>query len=176
MTPRIHLTLVALAAAVLVAPGAARASPGATAQLKDGAGKPVGTATFSPAAGGVELTVKVTDLTPGQHGIHVHAVGTCEGPEFKTAGGHFNPTGKHHGLDNPEGHHGGDLPNLVVGADGHGTLKATLQGVTLGVDDASLFHAGGTAVVIHAGPDDEKTDPAGNSGARVACGVIAKGM
>jgi superoxide dismutase, Cu-Zn family len=175
MTPRTCLTLAALAAAILVAPGAARASPTASAQLKDGAGKPIGTATFSPVTGGVELTVKVTDLAPGPHGIHVHAVGQCEGPEFKTAGGHFNPTGKHHGLDNPEGHHGGDLPNLSVGADGHGTLKATLHGVTLGADDASLLHAGGTAVVIHAGPDDEKTDPAGNSGARVACGVIAKG-
>ena len=175
MTPRTRLALAALASAVLVAPGAARASPGATAQLKDGAGKPIGTATFSPVAGGVELTVKVTDLTPGPHGLHVHAVGLCEAPEFKSAGGHFNPTGKHHGLANPEGHHGGDLPNLTVGPDGHGTLTATLQGVTLGADDASLFHDGGTAVVIHADRDDERTDPAGNSGARVACGVVQHG-
>ena len=153
MTVRTRLVLAALAAALL-APGAARASPGAT----------------------VELKVKVTDLTPGNHGIHVHAVGMCEAPEFKTAGGHFNPTGKKHGLDNPEGHHGGDLPNLSVGADGHGTLTTTLEGLTLGAGDTSLFHAGGTALVVHADPDDEKTDPSGNSGARVACGVVSKGM
>jgi len=175
MTLRTRFTLAALGAVLLV-PALAQAHPGATAALKDHDGKPVGTATFSPVAGGVELTVKVSDLTPGLHGIHVHAVGTCEAPEFKTAGGHFNPAGKKHGLDSPEGHHGGDLPNLKVGADGHGTLTATLAGVTLGDGDASLFHAGGTALVIHAGPDDEKTDPAGNSGARVACGVVAKGM
>jgi len=174
MIIRTRFALAAALAVAALAPFTARAD-GATAALKDRDGKPVGTATFSQVAGGVELTVKVTDLTPGPHGLHVHAVGLCEAPEFKSAGGHFNPSGKHHGLDNPEGHHGGDLPNLTVGPDGHGTLTATLQGVTLGADDASLFHDGGTAVVIHADRDDERTDPAGNSGARVACGVVQHG-
>ena len=118
------------------------------------------------------MRVKVSGLTPGNHGVHVHGAGLCEGPDFKTAGGHFNPAAKQHGLENPMGHHGGDMPNLVVGADGKGQAGAILAGVSLGEGDASLFHAGGTSLVIHADADDEKSDPAGNSGARIACGVI----
>jgi Cu-Zn family superoxide dismutase len=164
-----------LALALVVAPAAARAGPAATAALKDAAGKDVGTATFTPTSGGVAVSLKVSGLKPGKHGFHVHAVGACDAPDFKTSGGHFNPTGKKHGLASPEGHHGGDLPNLVVGADGRGEASGTLTGLSLDEGDASLFHAGGTAVVIHADEDDEKSDPGGNSGARVACGVIARG-
>jgi len=163
-----------LAALLLFSPRAAQASPTARADLKDGAGTAVGSATFTAVTGGVEVKVKVAGLPAGPHGFHVHAVGACDGPDFKTAGGHFNPTGKKHGLASPEGHHGGDLPNLVVGADGRGEATATLAGVTLGEGEGSLFHQGGTAVVLHAGEDDGKTDPAGNSGARVACGVIQR--
>jgi len=162
-----------LAVALLV-PSFALATPAATALLQDAAGKPVGTAAFSAGPGGVQVKVKVSGLKPGPHGFHVHAAGLCEGPDFKTAAGHFNPSGKKHGLDSPAGHHGGDLPNLVVGADGTGEATATLAGVTLGEGETSLFHAGGTALVIHADADDGKTDPSGNSGARIACGVVQR--
>lgn len=162
-------------AVTLLTPALALASPAATADLKDATGKPVGTATFTAGEGGVRVKVQVTGLRPGPHGFHVHAAGRCEAPDFKTAAGHFNPAGKQHGLDNPMGHHGGDMPNLVVGADGRGEATAMLQGVTLGEGDASLFHAGGTALVIHADADDGKTDPAGNAGARIACGVVRRG-
>jgi len=164
-----------LLAVALLLPTISLAAPAATAELKDAAGKPVGTVAFSAAPGGVQVKVKVAGLKPGPHGFHVHAAGLCEGPDFKTAAGHFNPAGKKHGLDSPAGHHGGDLPNLMVGADGSGEATATLEGVTLDEGAASLFHAGGTAVVIHADADDGKTDPAGNSGARIACGVVQRG-
>ncbi len=164
-----------LLALTLLAPSLALASPAAKADLKDAAGKPVGTATFTSAGGGVEVKVQVSGLKPGPHGFHVHSAGICEAPDFKTAAGHFNPAGKQHGLDNPMGHHGGDMPNLVVGADGKGKASATLHGVTLGEGDASLFHAGGTALVVHADADDGNTDPAGNAGARIACGVVQRG-
>jgi Cu-Zn family superoxide dismutase len=119
------------------------------------------------------MSVSMMKLKPGEHAIHIHNVGTCEAPDFKTAGPHFNPTNKQHGLDNPEGHHMGDMPNLKVGANGKGTFKSTLQGATLATQNAnSLFHEGGTAVVIHEKADDMKTDPAGNAGARIACGPI----
>jgi Cu-Zn family superoxide dismutase len=161
-------------ALLLPAIAIALAAPAATAQLQDAAGRAVGTATFSAAQGGVQVKVKVSGLKPGPHGFHVHAAGLCEGPDFKTAAGHFNPSGKKHGLDSPEGHHGGDLPNLVVGADGVGEATSMLTGVRLDEGVASLFHAGGTALVIHADADDGKTDPAGNSGARIACGVVQR--
>lgn len=109
------------------------------------------------------------------HGLHIHAVGKCE-PEtnFTTAGGHFNPYSKKHGTKNPEGPHAGDMANLVVGADGTAKTEITASLVTLGADVNSLFDADGSALVIHAGPDDETTDPTGNSGARIACGVVQK--
>jgi superoxide dismutase, Cu-Zn family len=146
----------------------------AHADIVNAAGQKIGTATFAPLSGGVRIDVDVSQLPPGTHGIHIHTVGKCDGPDFKTAGGHFNPVGKKHGKDNPEGHHNGDLQNLEVGADGHGTATLLDLIVTLGDDPTSLFQPGGTAIVIHAAPDDYKTDPAGNSGARIACGVIQK--
>jgi Cu-Zn family superoxide dismutase len=145
----------------------------ATAEIKDAKGQKVGEAKFKEANKSVQMSVKVMNLTPGVHGIHIHTVGTCEGPDFKTAGGHFNPTNKQHGLENPEGHHMGDMLNLTVAANGKGTFSSTLEGATLAGQNAnSLFHEGGTAVVIHEKPDDMKTDPAGNAGARIACGPI----
>ncbi len=147
--------------------------------LIDGTGKPIGTVQLAQTANGVAVTVNVTGagaLAPGDHGIHFHAVGKCDGPDFTSAGGHFNPENKQHGLDNPNGPHSGDLPNFAVGAStasqGGYTFTATTSMITLGAGPTSIFTASGSALVIHAGMDDEKTDPAGNSGARVACAVL----
>jgi Cu-Zn family superoxide dismutase len=144
------------------------------ADLLDGQGKSIGGATLIQEKAGVRIVVKASGMTPGAHGFHIHAVGECHGPDFKSAGGHFNPFMKKHGRNNPEGPHAGDLPNLVVGSDG--TVKAEVMAtlVTLGDGPNSLFQPGGTCLVIHAAADDEVTDPAGNAGARVACGVIVR--
>jgi Cu-Zn family superoxide dismutase len=170
------MTLRILAAFVLVAvPFAipAAAASGAAA-LKNAEGKEIGTATLTDANGGVKVQVKVAGLPPGKHGIHVHAAGKCEPPDFKSAGGHFNPHGKKHGLRSPEGAHAGDMPNLEVAKDGKANATFTARDATLREGEGSPFGPDGTAIVIHADPDDEKTDPAGSSGARIACGVIEK--
>ena len=154
--------------------GADTASPPAgSAEIMDRQGKSVGTAALKEDDKGVSLAVAVSGLPPGRHGIHIHAAGKCDPPEFKTAMGHFNPYGRKHGLKNSEGSHAGDLPNLEVGPDGSGQFTTTLEGVSLkAVAPGSLRDGAGTSIVIHAGPDDETTDPAGNSGARIACGDI----
>ncbi|HUL16592.1 MAG TPA: superoxide dismutase family protein [Terriglobales bacterium] len=146
----------------------------AHAEIVNAQGQKIGTAHIVAAKKGVKIEVNVSQLPPGTHGIHVHAVGKCEGPDFKSAGGHLNPDSKKHGKDNPEGPHAGDLLNIEVKADGK--AKATLLDtmVTLGDGPNSLFHEGGSAIVIHEKADDYKTDPSGNSGARIACGVIGK--
>ncbi len=150
-------------------------SPQATAQLKNARGEAVGTASFWEDASGVRILAQVRGISPGTHGIHLHAVGKCDPPEFTTAGGHFNPGNRKHGLRNPEGPHGGDLPNLQVAADGQGRLEYLTKLVTLAAGPTSLFDADGAALVVHAGADDEVSDPAGNSGGRIACGVLTKG-
>lgn len=144
----------------------------ATAQLQNADGDQVGTATLTEGEDGVEIRLEAKDLKPGKHGFHIHETGTCEAPDFKSAGGHFNPEDKAHGVDNPQGSHVGDLPNLEIGSDGKGELTATAKGATLEEGKNSLLKEGGTALVIHAEPDDMKTDPAGDAGDRVACGVI----
>ena len=146
----------------------------AHADIVNATGDKIGTATLMPSAGGVRIDLSVSQLPPGTHGIHIHTAGKCEGPDFKTAGGHFNPADKKHGRDNPAGPHNGDLPNLEVGPDGKATTSLLDTNVTLSDGPNSLFHDGGTSIVIHAMQDDYKTDPAGNSGARIACGVIQK--
>lgn len=147
----------------------------AKADIVDAQGQKIGVATFKEARHGVKLHLKVSGLTPGEHGFHIHAVGKCEGPGFQTAGGHFNPYGRQHGLQNPQGAHVGDLPNLEVNRRGKGKVTTILVGVTLEEGPAhSLFGPEGTAIVIHASPDDYVTDPTGNSGPRVACGVIER--
>lgn len=147
--------------------------PTGNATIIDANGQSVGSAILMQGPNGVAITVTVSKLPPGKHGIHIHAMGKCDPPDFQSAGGHFNPFGKKHGLKNPEGPHAGDLPNLEVGPDGKGKIESTVGGLTLGKEGlASLFPTSGTAVVIHAGPDDDMSDPAGNSGARIACGVI----
>jgi Cu-Zn family superoxide dismutase len=144
----------------------------AAAPLRNAEGQVLGMAIFTQEAQGVRISVTVKGLSPGEHGIHIHSVGKCEPPDFLSAGPHFNPTNKKHGLNNPEGPHAGDLPNLVVGEDGSAVYEHITDRVTLTPGELSLFDEDGSSLVIHAGPDDQMTDPAGNSGARVLCGVI----
>jgi Cu-Zn family superoxide dismutase len=146
----------------------------ASAELSDAAGMAVGTATLTQVGTTVRIVLTVRGLPPGVKGVHVHAVGKCEPPTFTSAGAHFNPGGKQHGSLNPEGAHAGDLPNITVGPDGTGRLETSAEGLTLGGGPASLFDADGSAIVLHAAPDDFRTDPTGNSGARIACGIVVK--
>lgn len=142
--------------------------------LQDGQGKSLGTATLSGVAHGTRIKLNVHDITPGEHAIHVHQTAKCEGPDFKSAGAHFNPDGKKHGLQNPEGPHAGDIPNFTVNPKGNSNAAVNAPNVTLGDDPHSVFSGGGTTLVIHAKADDNKTDPSGNSGDRIACGVVKK--
>ena len=146
----------------------------ATAALKDAAGIDVGTATFTQVGNAVRVVLTARGLPAGVKGVHLHAVGKCEPPPFTSAGAHFNPTGKEHGSLNPQGHHAGDLPNITIASDGTGRLETTSEGLTLGPGPTSLFDADGSSIVVHAAPDDFKTDPTGNSGARIACGIVVK--
>ncbi len=144
----------------------------ASAALLDPAGNVVGEVKFTEdAAGKLHVNVKVEGISPGLHGIHLHAVGSCS-PTFAAAGGHHNPLARQHGLDNPSGAHSGDLPNLTVNGAGRGHLDAVSDRATLSPGPVTLFDADGSSVIIHAAEDDQVTDPTGNSGARIACGVI----
>lgn len=142
-------------------------------ELKDAQGKSVGEVLLWDQGTGVALQLKLHDLSPGVHAIHFHQVPKCEGPDFKSAGGHFNPESKKHGFENPEGHHAGDMKNFTVNAKGRASAKLEDADVTLKDGPHSLLSSGG-AVVVHAKADDYKTDPSGNSGDRIACGVIMK--
>jgi Cu-Zn family superoxide dismutase len=146
----------------------------ATVDLRNASGTSVGTANLTQVGNVVRVVLDAKGLTAGLHAVHIHAVGKCDPPDFTTAGGHFNPTGKQHGALNPQGSHAGDLPNLNVGSDGNGRLETATEQITLGTGTTSVWDADGSALVVHAAPDDFKTDPTGNSGARVACGVITK--
>ena len=150
-------------------------TPQAKATLVDLQGKKVGEATLAETAKGVKITLKVENLPPGEHAFHIHEKGLCDPPDFKTAGGHFNPFGKEHGLKNPEGPHAGDLPNITIGSEGRGSFEIMAPLVTLKIGKKnSLFQPGGTSLMIHQGPDDNVSDPAGHAGPRIACGPIVK--
>jgi Cu-Zn family superoxide dismutase len=161
---------------LLAAAAVAKNKEAAHAKLVNAQGADIGSASITSTANGVKFVVSVTGLTPGEHGIHIHNVGKCEAPAFTTAGGHFNPTSAHHGIHNTQDPHPhvGDLGNLTVDASGKGKATFTVEGATLGAGANSLFHEGGTSLVIHAKADDLMSDPSGNSGDRIACGVIEK--
>jgi Cu-Zn family superoxide dismutase len=140
------------------------------------AGAAIGTAQLTQDANGsVFVDIASISLPAGSHGIHFHEVGQCDGstsPSFSTAGGHYNPLGKQHGLQNPAGPHAGDNPNVTVPATGAGEISFSTDRVSLTPGTTTLFDADGSSLVIHAGPDDQLTNPAGNSGGRIACGVV----
>ncbi|HQV05089.1 MULTISPECIES: superoxide dismutase family protein [unclassified Novosphingobium] len=145
----------------------------ATATLRQANGLPAGTAILTAAGEKVTLSLALAGLPAGQKGMHLHMVGRCDAPDFASAGGHLNPGGRQHGTANPSGSHLGDLPNVVIDSNGAAAVSAQLPG-TRAVLEAALFDADGTAIVVHAGPDDYRTDPSGNSGARIACGVLTR--
>ena len=146
----------------------------ATANFVDAEGLDLGTVTLTSAEGGVAITGHVMGIEPGEHGFHFHEVGDCDGSAaFESAGAHFNPTSHKHGMENPVGPHAGDLPNLTADAQGMVNIEATSNMVSLTEgEDGYVFDADGTALMIHANPDDNRTDPSGNSGDRIACAVI----
>lgn len=150
-------------------------APDATAMLADAAGVSKGSAEIRVVSEGLRVTVRANGLPPGTYGLHIHTVGKCEGPAFASAGAHWNPTMRQHGLENPAGTHQGDIPNIVVGADGSGEADATIRGAMLTGAEGALLDADGASVMIHAAADDYRTDPSGNSGARVVCGVLHAG-
>ncbi len=171
MTRSAVLVLAAALAACTAAPaGQAPPARALAATLRDAQGATVGTATLTQEQGFVRLVVDAQGLTPGQHGIHIHARGVCTPPDFASAGGHFNPGGRQHGMGNPAGQHAGDFPNLQAGADGRARYDAVSAHLTMAGPGAVLPDS--TAVVIHAQRDDQVSDPTGNAGGRVACGVL----
>jgi Cu-Zn family superoxide dismutase len=150
-------------------------SPAGRATLRNASGATIGVLVLTPSTTGIRITGGLAGLPAGMHGIHLHQVGKCDGSDFSTAGPHMNPSSLHHGLENPLGPHAGDLPNITANSSGVATVDLSTPRVTLDANSVGgLFDADGTAIVVHATMDDQKTDPAGNSGARIACGVIER--
>lgn len=162
-----------LAAAAWIATAQAQAQ-GANAVLINSEGKEIGNVAIEQLERGVRLYAQAANLPAGTHAFHIHQTGKCDPPDFKSAGGHFNPTDEQHGWNNPQGHHAGDFPNVHVQDDGRLAIEYFTDSVTLGDGETSIFDDDGSAIVMHEGADDYKTDPAGDAGARIACGVIEK--
>lgn len=167
----VSISYAAISACTAMNAGSSGQQVAASAAIRDAAGAQVGTAMLRRASSGWEIAVNVSGQSAGEHGIHLHEVGICGAPDFASAKGHLNPAGKVHGSANPAGMHMGDLPNLTIGSDGKGNAVIALPS---GSDPASIFDADGTSIVIHAKPDDYRTDPSGNSGGRIACGVLSR--
>ena len=170
------LTLLTAATSLVSPPLADAQRADGRAEIRDARGNALGHATFTALAGGVGVWIQVvvSGLAPGVHGISIHENGVCQGPEFRSAGGHFNPRGRQHGLAHREGANAGDLPNMVVDETGKARYEAANVRIALGEGANSLFKPGGTSLVIHASPDDQLTDPDGGAGPGIACGVIAR--
>lgn len=175
--------LLAIGVALLVATGCRTMASTATmpliasAAMRTPSGADAGTVDVFGGDGGLTLRFHLRGMAPGEHGVHLHAVGACDGSTatpFASAGAHLNPAAAKHGLQNPEGPHAGDLPNLTIVADGTAETSAATSRVGVSGTGASLFDTDGTAIVVHASSDDQRTDPSGNSGARVACGVVTR--
>lgn len=157
-------------ASMSAAPAPMSAADTARATLADANGREIGTLTLTNVAGGIQVAGMLSGLPPGDHAIHLHTTGQCEAP-FTSAGGHWNPTDRQHGSENPEGPHFADMPNIMVAADSSVSVMTRTPGGTLRGENA-LLDDDGSAIVVHAGPDDYKSDPAGDAGARIACGVV----
>jgi Cu-Zn family superoxide dismutase len=155
--------------------GDGRDGPGASAEIRDARGAPKAFAGLIPDGNRVRVEINASGMAPGVYGAHIHTTGRCDPPGFESAGGHWNPTARKHGTQNPQGRHAGDLPNLQIGANGVGRLVYSVESATLQGGAHPLLDADGAAIVLHAGADDYRTDPSGNSGTRIACGVIHQG-
>ena len=165
----------ALAAALvaLSGPALAQEAPGATATMTDAAGTALGTLTLMEMDGGVHISGELANVPNGEHGFHIHETGVCDpATGFESAGAHFEPGDHQHGTENPQGPHAGDLMNITADDDGKAVVDLHNPNVTIAAGEASLNDADGSALVLHADPDDYQTDPSGNSGDRIACGVI----
>lgn len=164
-----------LAVGALVPPAAAAAAPSTKVELKTSSGQDAGTASFRQKGDQLIIKLNLKNLPVGQHAVHIHEKPLCDAPDFKSAGGHFNPDSKQHGLQNPAGHHNGDLPQNITVGENHtaeATFKVNYLSLTPGAAN-SILSNGGTSIMVHEKPDDMKTDPTGNAGNRIACGVIS---
>ena len=172
MSRKLSVSLVLLPAlAACASVGEVPTKKVATATLRQANGLPAGTAILTAARDKLTLSLALAGLPAGQKGMHLHMAGRCDAPDFASAGGHLNPGSRQHGTANPAGSHLGDLPNVTIDSNGAAAASAQLVGSRAELE-AALFDADGTAIVVHAGPDDYRTDPSGNSGARIACGVL----